>query len=189
MSWPIFHRLFTNSEVTAGPGHHGRRRARTSQHAWPAARLLARRRRAGAATLERMAPDAGAGEREEFATRHAREFLSLGVARLPRRCAGPGSLGPARPRVSPLTYDRARRRSPCEGDTPSRSRGRTTTKKRRRSVANCAVVAPRLPVPPFVRWGGLLFVRPKLVDAKLTSSIILHVSVSFGTWWPWDTEM
>lgn len=129
MSWSIFHRLFTNSEVTAGPGHHGRRRARTSQHAWPAARLLARRRRAGAATLERMAPNAGAGEREEFATRHAREFLSLGVARLPRRCAGPGSLGPARPRVSPLTYDRARRRSPCEGDTPSRSRGRTTTKK------------------------------------------------------------
>jgi hypothetical protein len=34
-----------------------------------------------------------------------------------------------------------------------------------------------------------MFVRPKLVDAKLTSSIILHVSVSFGTWWPWDTEM
>jgi hypothetical protein len=51
----------SGGEVTAGPGHHGRRRARTGQHAWP---------------LACSRDGAGAGEREEFGVALRRAGIS-----------------------------------------------------------------------------------------------------------------
>jgi hypothetical protein len=103
MSWPIFHHLFTDSEVTTGPGHHGRRRARTSQHAWPAARLLTRRRRAGAATLERMRPML-----EQASARNSRRVTHV-ISSLSGSRGFPGA---APGRDLSARHDRACRRSP-----------------------------------------------------------------------------